>query len=92
MADLDLLVRIVELDGELVWHQRLRRRRNPSIGTNRFGGQRRLRPVGLQQDLAIKEIRDPGVVEGDGILVLCVRGARVQTAEGVGGAGFVAKL
>jgi hypothetical protein len=67
--DQDLLVRIVEVDGELGRENGLQGRYSTTIGTNRIGRQIRLCPFGNDGDFAVHDVWHVGIVEGDAVAV-----------------------
>jgi hypothetical protein len=64
-----LCVRVIELDGELVGEDGLRRGCDAAILANFLLRERRVRPAGLCEHLAEEDVGAVGVVEGDGVRV-----------------------
>lgn len=92
MANGDLLVGVVESDGEAGWEKGLGRRGGAAVLADDVCGERGLRPFGDDQDLAVDDVRHVGVIEGDGVAVLGGARRRVWVAQSVGGFGLVAVL
>lgn len=89
--NLNILVRIVEVYGELRWQNGFRRR-NSAVLTDGFCRKTRLRPFRDNQSFAVQRVRDIGVIYRGGIAVPCVGLGSVKTAKGVGGFRLVAAM
>lgn len=83
MSHDDLLVGIVELDGELGGENRLRRRCCAAVCANSVCRQARLRPFGDHGHLAVDDVRNIGIVEGDAIAISRGGQGRVQGAQSI---------
>lgn len=70
MTDGDLLVGVIESNGEAGWEKGLGRRGNAAILADYVGGESGLCPFGVDQDLAVDDVRHVGIVEGDSVAVL----------------------
>lgn len=79
----NLLVGIVELDGELGGKDGLGRRCCAAICADSLCRQARLRPFGDHCHLAVDDVRDEGVVEGDTIAIPRGGLGRVQVAQSI---------
>jgi hypothetical protein len=90
--DHDLLVGIVEVDGELGWEDGLWGRSSATVGTNRINRQTGLCPFRDYGDLAVYNVRHVRVVEGDAVAVTRRGQVGVQVAQVIGGLRLVSML
>lgn len=79
----DLLVGIVELDGELGGENRLRRWCCAAVCANSVCRQARLRPFGDHGHLAVDDVRGIGIIEGDAIAIPRGGQSRVKVAQSI---------
>jgi hypothetical protein len=86
------LVRVVKLDGEFVWEDRLRGWRNATILADGVRRECRLSPFRDDQNLAIDDVGNVRVVECGGIAVLRFGGGRVRVVAGINWVGLVSVL
>jgi hypothetical protein len=92
MANHDFLVGVIELDRKLGGEDRFCGRRSTSIVTNSFCRQARLCPLGDHGNLAVDNIGDIGITDGDTITILRGGGGGVQVFEVVGRLGVISML
>ena len=69
VTDGNLLVGVVESDCKAGRKKRLRRRGCATILTDDIGGEGWLSPFGDNQDFAVYNVRDVGIVQGDSVAV-----------------------
>ena len=79
----DLLIRVVELDGEFGGEDGQRWRRDAAVPAYLLLRQRRLRPSRLRENLSIKDLWDVCIEQGYGVGILRIVGGGVEVGEGV---------
>lgn len=87
-----LLIRVVELDGELGWQDGFWRGWDSAVLPDCVGRERGLGPVWVEEDFAVEDVVYVGVEEGGGIAVFGLRRRRVWVVQGVGGFEVVAAV
>lgn len=92
MFDHDLLVWVVEVDGELGREDGLRGRSSATVGTNRISRQTGLCPFRDHGDLAIYDVGHVGVIEGNAVAVSRCGQVGVQIAQVIGGLRLISML
>lgn len=92
LADNDLRVGVVELDGELGGEDGLRRGRHAAISAYLLLREGGMGPAGLREDLAVENLGVVAVEQGYGVRVLRIVGGRVDVVQRVLGIGLGAVL
>ena len=92
VADGYLLIGVVELDGETGRQERFGGRSGAAILTDYIGRESWLSPFRDDQDFAVYNVRDEGIVQGDGVAVFGGRGGRVWVSESVNRFGLISML